>query len=127
MNHSRARPLSAQERQALAPYIPAVDLESAVLHEGAVPFYLPRRYHAIVRGRHIYFRTGACDPSRAEGLALLGHELVHVGQYRCGMTWLRYLWSTRRGYSKSAYERAALAMQMRIRDDLGERHGADPP
>jgi len=127
MNYSRARPLSAQERQALAPYISAVDLESAVLHEGAVPFYLPRRYHAIARGRHIYFRTGAYDPSRQEGLALLGHELVHVGQYRCGMTWLCYLWSTRRGYSKSAYERAALAMQTRINAGLSSPSGREGP
>ena len=116
----RGRPLSAQEREALAPYIPAVDLESAVLHEGRVPFYLPGRYHAIARGTHIYFRAGAYDSARPSGLALLGHELVHVGQYRGGMTWLHYLWSVRVGYTNSAYERAAFAMQSRIFKDLSD-------
>ena len=114
------RPLTSQERQALAAYIPAIDLESAVLHEGTVPFYLPRRYRGIARGTHIYFRAGAYDPAQPAGLALLGHELVHVGQYRGGMTWLHYLWSVRRGYTKSGYERAAFAMQVRIFDDLSK-------
>jgi uncharacterized protein YqeY len=114
----RGRPLSTRERQALAPYIPAIDLESAVLHEGKVPFYLPRRYQAIARGTHVYFRAGAYNPSGPSGLALLGHELVHVGQYRGGMTRLSYLWSVRTGYSKSSYERAAVAMQLRIFEDL---------
>jgi hypothetical protein len=114
-----ARPLSLQERQALAPYIPMIDLESSRLHEGSVPFYLSRRYHAIARGTHIYFRVGAYDASSPRGLALLAHELVHVGQYRQGMTWLSYLWSTRRGYSKSPYEREAVAIQMRFLEDLG--------
>lgn len=108
------RRLSAAERQQLAPYIPAVDLESAVLHDGTVPFYLPRRYRGIARGIHIYFRPGVYNAAEPECLALLGHELVHVGQYRGGMTWLTYLWSVRRGYSRSFYEQAAFEMQGRI-------------
>jgi uncharacterized protein YqeY len=126
----RGRPLSAQERQALAPYIAAIDLKSAVLHEGKVPCYLPRRFQAVARGNHVYFRAGAYDPSQPSGLALLGHELIHVGQYRGGMTWLSYLWSVRLGYSKSAYERAAVAMQLRILEDLGSvsmKDSAMPP
>ena len=117
-SHVVGRPLTPPEKEALAPYIPAVDLESAVLHDGQVPFYLPHRYHAIARGNHIYFRKGAYEAARASGLALLGHELVHVGQYRGGMTWLHYLWSMRAGYAKNRYERAAVAMQMRIIEDL---------
>lgn len=123
----RGRPLSTLEKEALAPYIATVDLHSAVLHEGTVPRYLPGRFQAIARGNHIYFRAGVYDPSRPEGLALLGHELVHVGQYRRGMTWLRYLWSVRRGYSRSPYERDALAMQMRIFAALGEDVSAITP
>jgi hypothetical protein len=122
------RPLTAQEREALASYIPAVDLESAVLHEGRVPCYLPRRYQAIARGTHIYLGVGVYDPAHPAGLALLGHELVHVGQYRGGMTWLHYLWSVRKGYAKSAYERAAFAMQSRIFEDLSKgAHTIIPP
>lgn len=112
------RGLSAYEKQALAPYIPAMDLNAAIVHEGVVPFYLPRKYRAIARGTRIFFRSGAYDPMQIEGLALLGHELVHVGQYRSGMTWLSYLWSVRLGYSKSAYECAAFAMQKRIVETL---------
>jgi hypothetical protein len=118
----RGRPLSADERQTLAAYIPAVDLESAVLHEGTVPFYLPPRYRAIARGTHIYFRPGVYNAAEPAGLALLGHELVHVGQYRDGMTWLSYLWSARRGYSRSPYEWAAFEMQSRIFEDLTALH-----
>jgi hypothetical protein len=114
------RPLSAGEKDALSPYIAAIDLESAVLHERKVPFYLLRRYQAIARGNHIYVRAGAFDATRALGLALLGHELVHVGQYRGGMTWLHYLWSVRAGYAKSSYERAAVAIQARIFADLSK-------
>jgi hypothetical protein len=98
----------------LAPFIPAVDLDNAVVHDGSVPFYLAARFQAIARGRHIYLRTNVYDDSRPEGLALLGHELVHVGQYRRGMNWLSYLWSARRGYSNSRYEREACAVQRRI-------------
>jgi Domain of unknown function (DUF4157) len=43
----------------------------------------------------IYFRPGVYNASTTEGIALLGHELVHVGQYRNGMTTLSYLLSTR--------------------------------
>lgn len=117
-NPAGARPLSAQERGLLAAYIPAVDLEGAVLHEGTIPLYLHRRYRAIARGNHIYLRPGAYDPRLPAGIALLGHELVHVGQYREGMTWLSYLWSARRGYSKSSYEQAAREIQTRILYDL---------
>jgi Domain of unknown function (DUF4157) len=91
-----------------------------VLHEGTVPFYLPRRYRGIARGTHIYFRAGAYDSTQPAGLALLGHELIHVGQYRGGMTWLHYIWSVRKGYTQSEYERAAFAMQARIFDDLSK-------
>jgi Domain of unknown function (DUF4157) len=114
----RGRPLSADERRQLATYIPAVDLKSAVLHEDTVPFYLPPRYRAIARGTHIYFRPGVYNAAEPAGIALLGHELVHVGQYRDGMTWLTYLWSARKGYSKSPFEQAAFEMQARIFEDL---------
>jgi hypothetical protein len=111
------RPLSVAEKQALAPYIPRIDLEAARLHE-RVPFYLHRRYQAIARGNHVYFRPGAYDPAVPAGIALLGHELVHVGQYRAGMSWLSYLWSARLGYFSSPYEQAAYAVQARILADL---------
>src|SRR5262245_12305800 len=100
------RPLSICEFNALSKHIPEVDLLAARIHEG-VPWYLPGRYIGITRGSNIYFRPGVFEPDTTEGLALLGHELVHVGQYRCGATWLSFLWSYRTGYSNSHYEKAA--------------------
>lgn len=116
--HIQSRKLDSRERQALLPYIHPADLDAAILHIGVVPFYLLKRFSGITRGRHIYFRAGAYDGTTAAGLALLGHELVHVGQYREGMNWLTYLWSARRGYFNSPYEVAAFAMQARILKDL---------
>jgi len=34
----------------------------------------------------VHFRPGVYDPTTVDGLAQLAHELVHVGQYRNGMT-----------------------------------------
>lgn len=115
---TKPRKLNSHERQALGPYIHRADLDAAILHIGVVPFYLLKRFSGITRGNHIYFRAGAYDGTTAAGLALLGHELVHVGQYREGMNWLTYLWSARRGYFNSVYEIAAFAMQARILKEL---------
>ena len=116
--HAKSRKLNSYERQVLEPYIHPADLDAAILHIGVLPFYLLKRFSGITRGNHIYFRAGAYDGTTAASLALLGHELVHVGQYREGMNWLTYLWSARRGYFKSAYEIAAFQTQARILKDL---------
>lgn len=116
--HAKSRKLNLYERQVLEPYIHPADLDAAILHIGVVPFYLLKRFSGITRGNHIYFRAGAYDGTTAAGLALLAHELVHVGQYREGMNWLTYLWSARRGYFKSVYEIAAFQTQARILKDL---------
>ena len=117
----KARPLNADEISMLAPYIPQEDLAGALLHIGRVPWYLPKRFSGIARGRDIYFREGAYVEGSVAGVALLGHELVHVGQYRLGMTALHYLASALLGYSRSRFERAAHAMQQRILEDLDRR------
>jgi hypothetical protein len=116
-----ARPLSAAERGALHPYIPGVDLEAARILDGKVPWYLLRGFAAITRGTLIYFRPGVYAADTIDGLALLAHELVHVGQYREGMNALTYLCSTWRGYACSRYEIAAFAMQRRVAAGLLER------
>jgi hypothetical protein len=114
-----SRPLTDSEKSLLAPYIPAVDLENAIVHEGKVPWYLPKGFSAITRGRNIYLRCGVYECGTAAGIALLGHEMVHVGQYREGMTAIKYLWSSRNGYSpETRYENAAYALERRIFRDL---------
>lgn len=117
---TQSRPLTDHETRALRPYIPQADLQDVRIHEGVVPFYLPRRYIGIARGNHVYFRPGSYTPHTATGLALLGHELVHVGQYRRGATWLSFLLSyARHGYRDSPLEVAARDVQQRIARDLG--------
>ncbi len=120
------RALSAREKALLSPYFSSVDLDSAVLHDGHVPWYLPRRFVGIARGVHIHFRAGVYDSNTAEGIALLGHELVHVAQYRTGMTAWRYLWSALRGYHRCKYERAAFAVQARILEDMKQQSAPAP-
>lgn len=112
------RALNADEIRMLRPYIPQVDLQNARLHERRVPWYLCSRFAGITRGNHIYFREHAYVPQTARGLALLGHELTHVGQYRCGMTAATYLICGLFGYRRNIYEKAAFALQARILADL---------
>ena len=84
------RPLTKCEKQALAPYIPQIDLDNADLHDdGKVPWWFKdKSANAVTDGNNIYFRPGTYNPSLAaadngvDGLAGLGHELYHVGQYR---------------------------------------------
>lgn len=102
---AQARRLTASEKAALAPYFAAGDLDAVAIHEGRVPWYLPRRFSAVTRGHRVYVRPHACRFETAEGLALLAHELVHVGQYRRGATWLTFLLSyLRHGYRNSPLE-----------------------
>jgi hypothetical protein len=112
------RPLTPSEKCKLKPYIPKVDLDNADLHDGEVPWYLGKDFAGITRGNDIYFRPGVYDATTAAGIGILGHELVHVGQYRNGMTALSYLLSTRHGYMKSPYEQAAYALEAQIRNAL---------
>jgi hypothetical protein len=112
------RPLSACEKCALTPYIPKIDLDNARVHTNGVPLYTPWNKDGITLYNDIYFRPGTYDPSTAEGLALLGHELVHVGQYRNGMTELSYFTA-----GPSGWEQPAEAMHDGIYRDLFKKGG----
>lgn len=123
-----ARALSDRERAALAIYIPEQDLARARLYDGRVPWYLPGRFTAITRGSRVYFRPGACRTDTAQGLALLAHELVHVGQYRLGATWLTFLLSyLRHGYWSSPLEKEARAIANEVRSAAIESAGGPAP
>jgi RHS repeat-associated protein len=116
------RPLTDCEKQVLHPFIPKIDLDNANLHDGQVPWYLGKDYEGITRGNDIYFRQGVYDPSTIDGLATLGHELVHVGQYRNGMTWAKYLWASRQGYDKNPYEKPAYDKEAEIKAALAKEN-----
>lgn len=114
------RALTDCEKSLLKAYIPQVDLDNADLHDGEVPGYLPKDMAGITRNHDIYFRPGQYAQGTAAGVGILAHELIHVGQYRNGMTAASYLWSVRWGYSKdSKYEKPAYDMQDKVTADLG--------
>lgn len=119
------RALNDCEKSLLQPYIPQEDLDNADIHDGEVPGYLPDNMDGITRGNDIYLRPGVYAEGTAAGVGLLAHELVHVGQYRNGMTWYKYLWSTRKGYSRdSKYEKPAYDLEDQVLTDLNAT-GAD--
>ena len=84
------RGLTDCEKSKLKPYIPQEDLDSAIVHDsGWVGIF---GLKGFTWGNDIYlnpedFQNG----STTGGLALLGHELVHVRQYKEGMTIPGYL------------------------------------
>lgn len=111
------RPLNSCEKDLLSPYIPEVDLNNADLHVG-LPWWV-RLFHpfggigAITLHNDIYFAPGQYDAGTNWGLSSLGHELVHVGQWRRGeLTYLKYALSSPFGYDpNSRFERAAYDWQ----------------
>jgi len=118
----QGRPLTAQERIIFKPYFAQIVIEQARIIDGSfggsVPFWLRRDMCAVVLGHRIYFRAGYYQPNTKRGAELLGHELTHVSQYLHGMTVLKYLWSCRNGYFKSAYEVDAYAKGRLISDNF---------
>lgn len=120
----QARTLNALEREQFKPYFSTQVIEQARIVEGHVPFWLKRNMCAVVLGRYIYLRPGAYQANTIQGVALLGHELVHVSQFMHGMTIFGYLWSCRHGYRHSQYEIQAYATGALIARDFQERSDA---
>jgi RHS repeat-associated protein len=113
------RHLTKCEKDALAPYIPRIDLDNADIHEdGKVPWWFKNKgAGGVTDHNNIYFRYGEYDPSTVAGLAGLGHELVHVGQYRKGeLTKFKYLLEARKNgwEKKNKYEIPAYALETEI-------------
>ena len=118
------RPLTDAEKNVLQPYIPQTDLNNADVHVGDMPWYTPDWAAGITRGNDIYIRDPNFTSASPEGMSLLGHELVHVGQYRDGMTGLSYLWEGLwNGYDNNRYEVPAYDTGRQILNDLRDRYG----
>lgn len=118
----KGRPLSMQERELFSPYFAQIVIDDARIIDGKVPFWLRRNMCAVVLGRYIYFRAGAYQPNTKRGVELLGHELTHISQFLHGMTLLKYVWSCRNGYDKSAYEIEAYAKGHLIAANFATNH-----
>lgn len=64
-------------------FFPDVDLDRVRVHD-TLPWiarFAPISVRAMALGRDIYF-DGNFDPDSAGGIATIGHELVHVSQWR---------------------------------------------
>lgn len=78
---------------------------------------------AVVLGHRIYLRADLDRPRAYQadtvtGIELLAHELTHVEQYLSGMTVLKYLWASRKGYRENPYEIAAYQKGATVRKQL---------
>jgi RHS repeat-associated protein len=126
LDPSGLRPLTPCERDKLRPFIPEVDLIHADINTDKrnITRLLPAWVAGVTIDNQISFRPGAYDPSTPEGLGLLAHELIHVGQYRNGMTPLLYWLSALRGYGNSIFEQQAYMLQVEITRELTEADGA---
>jgi hypothetical protein len=112
------RSLTSHEKMLLKPYIPQVDLDNADIHVGDMPWYAPKWAAGITRGNDIYFKNPDQTFCTVGDVALLGHELVHVAQYRQGMTWIDYILANGDGYEKNKYEIPAYELQNQLLQEL---------
>ena len=112
----KGRPLTDFEKGILKRFIPEQDLDSARLVIGDMPFWLPKQDIGLTLYNTIYLAS--YDPLNMADIATLGHELTHVGQYRNGLNIFSYGLSCRHGYWNSPLEKAAYAMEAKIKEAL---------
>lgn len=67
-------------------------------------------------------RSGEYNACTTDGLALLGHELHHVGQYRNGMTEFSYIVEEIISFGHNGHEKTAYAWDAWIELDLKRRY-----
>jgi hypothetical protein len=72
----------------------------------------------ITLGNKIYFREGVYIAGTADGVEILGHELLHVQQFAGGMSIADYIWASRSGYQSNHYEVDAYAQGAKIRTNF---------
>lgn len=76
-------PLPGHLKDLFRECFPDVDLDRVRVHD-TLPWiarFAPISVGAMALGRNIYFE-GNFDPFSADGIATIGHELVHVSQWR---------------------------------------------
>lgn len=111
----QARALTPAEHARLASHFTDEVLKKARVVDGRVPLWLRRGMCGVTLGCMVYLRPGAYRAGSEAGVELLAHELVHVQQFMQGMTLLRYVWASRRGYWRNPYEAEARAIAARVR------------
>jgi RHS repeat-associated protein len=121
------RPLSNCEKDNLSDFIPKEDLDNANLRDGDPPKWLRKDKDAVTIGNDIRTKK-KFDESNAGDLGLLGHELVHVGQFRNGMTVGDYIWESMKNGTgtDNKFENPAYEKQREIGKALTQKHGSGP-
>ena len=136
-------PLPTCVVEALGPYFADVDWDEIDLE-----LRLPRtakafsavEADAVTLGENIYMRKEAYDTSSYDGMALLGHEVVHVeqskqagGKWKFWRSYIGEFWdnksegmSNSEAYNNISYEAAARKREAEIREDLKRRFPDDP-
>lgn len=111
------RYLTEDEKAMLRGYkLDNIDIDNVKLHVGEYPWWLPKGMAGVTLGNHVYFKEGVYDPSTPLGKSLLAHELVHVKQFRNGMTRLSYIASAlRHGYDNCPEEVEAKDKQNEVK------------
>ena len=121
-------PLPPNVMKALTPYFEGFNLNQVRVWQG-LPWYVMDGIDAYTSNYDIYFAPGAYNTTTARGIALIGHEVLHVQQYEIygpvGFR-LRYLWEYAMGrlsglghqkaYESISFERDAFALEKRIRE-----------
>jgi hypothetical protein len=110
----QGRHLSPEEKMVLAPYIPKIDLDNAVLWWNTPPSSFtsedPKLYvMALTTPKGIFLRGPNHAITSPHEFSILGHELIHVGQQRQGLV---------HGGDTPALEVPAYQMEVRILADL---------
>lgn len=77
------RPLPDHLQDLFRGAFPEVDLGRVRVHDSLpwIARFAPISVRAMALGRHLYF-DGDVDPDSVDGIATIGHELVHVSQWR---------------------------------------------
>lgn len=138
------RPLPAHVKDFFGEHFPDVDLDRVSVHD-TLPWiarFAPISVRAMALGRRIYF-DGNFDPHSADGIATIGHELMHVSQWGHTGGFLArvlgpigfaakyvggYALNRLRGMGKCdayraiRFEREARSFERSIRDRLGDGH-----
>jgi hypothetical protein len=117
-NRVPGRRLNMEEREIYGDSFSDDVLSNAKIHEGETPWWLRGDAAAVTIGNDIYIRPDEYDPETTTGAALLGHELVHVEQFRGGLTIPQYI------LKPSAYESPAYSRQPEFAADLCRRYSA---
>ncbi len=123
--------IDAETVTRLAEFVPEADLRRARIVTGLPWRLLPRLLNqgAITFSPFVFYREGRYQPGTVKGLALLAHEMVHLGQERemgAIRFYASYLWGNIRcgfRHDRHHMEVPGIEKQREVRRVLDSRGG----